>query len=66
LKVTVNGELRELQGSMTVTAMLESFGLKAGATVVEKNGTVITHRSYGEEYIKEGDILELVRFVGGG
>jgi thiamine biosynthesis protein ThiS len=51
---------------MTVTAMLDSFGLKAGATVVEKNGTVITHRSYGEEYIKEGDILELVRFVGGG
>jgi amino-acid N-acetyltransferase len=35
-------------------------------TVVEQNGRVVERPQYGVVIVGEGDVLELVRFVGGG
>jgi thiamine biosynthesis protein ThiS len=65
LKVTVNGEDREVAAA-TVWALLEELSLNPAATVVERNHEIVDRGAYAETDIREGDILELVRLVGGG
>lgn len=65
MKLTINGELREV-AARTVLALLEDLGLPPGRTVVEHNTVIVPREAYGDTPLKEGDVLELVRLVGGG
>jgi sulfur carrier protein len=65
LKLTVNGEQRDVAAT-TVLGLLEELGLDPLATVVERNAYIVTRPSYPETVLADGDILELVRIVGGG
>jgi thiamine biosynthesis protein ThiS len=65
MKLTVNGELREVDAN-TVLALLEELGLNPLTTVVERNAEIVDRSSYCDTVLSEGDILELVRIVGGG
>ncbi|MEJ2070894.1 MAG: sulfur carrier protein ThiS [Syntrophobacterales bacterium] len=65
LKITINGEPREV-ASGTVLDLLEELRLQPKRMVVEQNGVIIQRETYGEAPLGEGDVLELVRIVGGG
>ncbi len=65
MKLTINGEPRNTAAA-SVFALLEELGLKPEATVVEKNGEIVGRTAYRETPLDEGDVLELVRLVGGG
>ena len=65
MKVTINGESREVT-SRTVLALLEELGLQPARTVVERNTVIVQRDLYGDTLLGEGDVLELVRLVGGG
>jgi len=65
MKLTVNGELRDVAAA-TVLALLEELGLNPAATVVERNHEIVDRAAYQETALMEGDCLELVRLVGGG
>jgi sulfur carrier protein len=65
MKVTVNGESREVS-SHTVLDLLEELGLQPARTVVEQNAVIVQRDLYEETLLGEGDVLELVRIVGGG
>ncbi|MBI4644733.1 MAG: sulfur carrier protein ThiS [Deltaproteobacteria bacterium] len=65
MRVTINGEPRDLAAS-TVLALLEELGLNPAAIVVERNGEIVDRAAYQETALEEGDVLELVRLVGGG
>lgn len=64
--VIVNGERREVSPGLTVAALLEQLALKPEATVVQRNNDIVDRARYGDTPLNEGDVLELVRFVGGG
>ncbi|NIA16107.1 MAG: sulfur carrier protein ThiS [Nitrospiraceae bacterium] len=66
MKITVNGRLRETAGNETITALLVASNLQPAATVVERNGVIVERTDYTTTTLEEGDVLELVRFVGGG
>ena len=66
IKVTVNGDEREIASGQTVTAFLESLDLHPGLVVVERNREILDRDRYGEVEVEAGDVLELVHFVGGG
>jgi thiamine biosynthesis protein ThiS len=66
IRVTVNGEPREMERGQTVAAFLESLGLHPGLVVVERNREILDRGRYGDVTIEVGDTLELVHFVGGG
>lgn len=66
IDVTVNGEERRVATGLTVTGLLRSFGLHPGLVVVERNREILPRSSYEETTVEEGDVLELVHFVGGG
>lgn len=65
MKLTINGEPREIAAA-TVLGLLEELGLQPVATVVERNAKIVDRASYGDTVLADGDILELVRIVGGG
>ena len=65
LKVKINGEPREVAAA-TVHDLLEDLGLPPERTVVEKNAGLVDRSLYRETKLTEGDVLELVRLVGGG
>ncbi len=42
------------------------YKLKPGGIAVEKNGQLVKRDKFDTEELRDGDLLELVRFVGGG
>lgn len=66
IRVTVNGEEREVSAGHTVKSLLESLDLHPGLVVVERNREILDRDRYAEVELESGDVLELVHFVGGG
>ena len=66
MRIVVNGNEREAPEDCGLLDLLKTLGLKPEATVAERNGTVIARGEYCDTKLAEGDILELIRFVGGG
>lgn len=66
MRLTVNGEYREVGDGLCVLDLLRLLELKPKATVVERNGAVVERDAYPHIELAEGDVLELIRFVGGG
>jgi len=64
--VVVNGEQRQVADDATVLALLEGLGLKPKMTVVQRNGDIVPRTEYAATRLGDGDVLELIRFVGGG
>ncbi len=66
LTLVVNGEPRRVPGPATVTSLLDHLGLDPRMVVVEVNREIIRRVRQGEVVLHEGDLVELVHFVGGG
>ena len=65
--VTVNGERRELTGEVTIASLLAALGLDARLVVVEHNREIVRDRdTWNARPIADGDVVEIVHFVGGG
>jgi sulfur carrier protein len=65
IKLTINGEPREVMAS-TVLDLIGEMGLQPQGTVVERNAEIVDQASYPGTILADGDVLELVRLVGGG
>ena len=66
LALTVNGEGRLVPGPATVQDLLERLGLDPRGIVVELNRRIVRRPDIGLTSLHDGDVLELVHFVGGG
>ena len=65
MNLTINGEPREV-AARTVHDLLEELGLQPARILVERNAVIVARDSYQDTALGEGDVLELVRIVGGG
>jgi sulfur carrier protein len=66
MKVTVNGAAREIPAGMTVRELVGLLGLDVGPVAVEKNSEVVPRAEHARAVLNEGDVVEIVHFVGGG
>ncbi len=66
MRLTVNGKPRETSGPITLLGYLESLGINPQIVAVELNGEIVKRPRYGEVVLHDGDVLEIVRMVGGG
>ncbi len=66
LNLMVNGKPRELEESLDLVSFLEGFGVNLQHVAVGYNGVVLEKETFPEIVLKEGDVLEIVRPVGGG
>ncbi len=67
IALTVNGERRETAEGTTLAQLLRALELDPRMIVVEHNRVILRDRgAYDGVALAEGDVLELVHFVGGG
>jgi thiamine biosynthesis protein ThiS len=66
MKLKINGEDRQAADELSVTGLLESLQIRPGRVVVERNREIVPRDSYGATMLTDGDVLEIVHFVGGG
>jgi thiamine biosynthesis protein ThiS len=66
LALTINGEARLVPGPATLQELLERLGLDPRGIVVELNRRIVRRPEIGHTALQDGDVLELVHFVGGG
>ena len=66
MKIVVNGEVREVTHGTTVAVLVELLGARVGAVAVEVNREVVLRTEHATRVLREGDKVEVVRFVGGG
>lgn len=66
IAMTVNGKPRELEASVDLATYLVSLGVNLQHVAVGYNGEVIKKERYPQVKLREGDVLEIVRPVGGG
>jgi thiamine biosynthesis protein ThiS len=66
IRVRLNGRDQEVAGGLTVCTLLETLDLHPGMVVVELNRDIIERDSYADRDVSDGDMIELVHFVGGG
>ncbi len=66
LNVTINGEPRHLNGSVTISELLTGLGLDPLKIAVERNLEIVPRSRYAQVRAEEGDRFEIVHFIGGG
>jgi thiamine biosynthesis protein ThiS len=62
----LNGEPYEIAGPVTISALLTALNIDPRIVAVEHNIVVIKRQQYDDTVVREGDEIEIVRFVGGG
>jgi len=66
INLTVNGKPRPIDESVDLETYLSSFGLDMKFVAVGFNGEVVKKEIFASLQLKDGDVLEIVRPVGGG
>jgi sulfur carrier protein len=66
LTLKVNGESRAIERPVTVLQYLEANNLVLPFMAVARNGDVLLKSEYAAVTLQDGDVLEIVRMVGGG
>ena len=65
MRISINGDIKETN-QRTVAGLLEELGITSGMVAVEVNLKVVRKSDHLDTALKEGDSVEIVKFVGGG
>ena len=63
--VRINGDSLDIAGK-TVAEYLETTSYDIKRIAVERNGEIVPKAKYADTVLADGDIVEIVSFVGGG
>lgn len=66
MKITINGEDHDLDDSTTIMELLKKLNLDARKFAIEQNLAIVPANEYATTAINDGDIIEIVQFIGGG
>lgn len=67
ITLMVNGTPRELDPNSTVAGLLGSLSIDPRLVVVEHNRSILRDRdAFASFRLNDGDVVEIVHFVGGG
>lgn len=66
MRITCNGEIREVAEGSTVEGVLSQMGVDPRRVAVELNQQVVPRSQQRDRPLHEGDQLEVVTLVGGG
>lgn len=66
MKITLNGEPKEVQEGITLQGILDTQGIPPERVACEVNVRIVKRGHYSTTVLKEGDEVEIVQMVGGG
>jgi sulfur carrier protein len=66
MNITVNGEPRHLDGSVTVADLVDELDLSGRRIAVEVNEELVPRSTFSQHRLEDGDRIEIVHAIGGG
>ncbi|MDD2838585.1 sulfur carrier protein ThiS [Sulfuricurvum sp.] len=66
MQIKVNGELREMEEGATLYALISALKLEERVMAAALNMQIVKQEKWKEARLQEGDVIELLDFVGGG
>jgi sulfur carrier protein len=66
MQIILSGEQVELGSPLSLNELIDRYDMKRETVVVEINGELPDKSDYDNIRTSEGDVIELIRFVGGG
>jgi sulfur carrier protein len=66
MRITVNGEARQVPDGTTVARLLDELAVPRRATAIEVNRELVPRSLQAGRALAEGDAIEIVTLVGGG
>ncbi|MGH8540529.1 MAG: sulfur carrier protein ThiS [Stenotrophobium sp.] len=66
MKLTVNGERRELPERITLAELIAQMKFGGKRLAVERNGEIVPRSLYAQTWLAEADRIEIVHAIGGG
>jgi len=66
MKIWVNGTMNEFTDRLTISGLLKELAVQSEQAAVELNLAILDRADYAKTVLKDGDKLEIIRFVGGG
>ena len=66
MNIQLNGQCKELTDNQSLKTLIEDFCKQHNRVIAEVNGEIVKSPHWEKIFIKDGDIIELVSFVGGG
>jgi len=66
IKISVNGEIKEININLNVNELIDSLGYKVKGFAVAVNTTFVAITSYDKTIIQAGDTIDILAPVQGG
>ncbi len=66
MRITINGQMREMPEAATVAELLDALSLQPQRVAVERNREIVRRATFNETTLTDGDQIEIVTLVGGG
>ena len=66
LALTINAEPRKYPGQLSVADLVARLELDVRKVAVELNREIVPRSTYASVWLRSGDCLEIVHFIGGG
>lgn len=66
MQIQVNGQMREVATGCSISVLLQTVGVDGDGVAVALNGSVLGRGEWTATVLVAGDVLEIVRAVGGG
>ena len=66
MQITVNGEVKNIEGVVTVADLVQTLALDVRKVAIERNREIVSRSAYGDVLVRQGDEFEIVHFIGGG
>ena len=65
-KIQLNGKKISIKSNFSIQDLLKKYKLINKKVAIEYNGSIIPKINYKKKYLKNGDKIEIVHFIGGG
>ncbi len=65
--IVINGETHaELPDGLNLSGLIDQLGLHPRKIAIERNREIVAKSSYQDTLLMDGDVLEIITFIGGG
>ncbi|AWD32224.1 Sulfur carrier protein ThiS [Candidatus Kinetoplastibacterium sorsogonicusi] len=66
INITLNGQIKKFRRDITISELLIIIDEANNKIAVEKNGEVVPNSLHATTSLKNNDVVEIIRAVGGG
>lgn len=66
IEIKLNGETKMIDGEVTLDRLLDLFSLPRQRVAIELNSSVVSRNNWNATDLADGDVIEVIHFVGGG